>query len=246
MDYRDYEAGATKDYFYFKAKGELMGTLLAKTGKEKDRKILEVGAGTGDDIESVARLGEVYVLDINSDALDLIPDELVIEKKCCDVNKIPYPANYFDLVLLFDVLEHVEDDKKVMKEIRRVLRDGGHLILTVPAFNILYSTHDKALGHIRRYNMREVAEKLSMLNKQETGYWVSLFFAPIAITRLVSRILSTGENAKPHLMRLPGPVNEVLYRLLRFENWLIGRGVRLPLGLTIYGIYQKRRKPRRH
>lgn len=236
MDYKDYQAGATKDFFWHKAKIQLISILLNKVKSDKRLKILNVGAGIGDELPVVHEFGELYVIDIDPNALELIPQELVFEKKVCDACHMSYPDSFFDLVVAFDVLEHVENDIELINEIYRVLKPRGVFIFTVPAFNFLFSSHDKALNHFRRYDKRTIKNRLSSFKCIELGYWVFSLFLPVAAQRLLNRKSSTHEV---HFMRLPKIINNILYYLLKTENWIIKHSVPLPVGITIYGIYKK-------
>lgn len=236
MDYKDYQAGATKDFFWHKAKIRLIDILLDRLKKKEGLKILNLGAGTGDDLPTISQLGEIYIIDIDSDALKIIPHEFVFEKKICDACHISYPDDFFDLVVAFDVLEHIKDDKLAINEIHRVLKPDGFFIFTVPAFNFLYSSHDKAINHFRRYNKRMLKNRLSSFECIEIGYWVFLLFLPVAIQRILN---SKKSNPKIHFMKLPKFINNILYFLLEIENWLINHKIPLPVGMTIYGIYKR-------
>ncbi|MFH1055138.1 MAG: class I SAM-dependent methyltransferase [Candidatus Altiarchaeota archaeon] len=239
MDYKDYEGGLTGNYFWFRAKERLIGVLLDKTKGDCRRtsKVLDVGAGTGSDLEAIRKSGDVYVLDVDPRSLALIPDSMVAEKKLGNVCSIPYPDCFFDKVVAFDVLEHVEDDTLAFEEVRRVLKDGGFFVFTVPAFSSLYSSHDKALNHYRRYDKRTLKEKISAFSPLEIGYWMCLLFPVVAVVRLLARGKTNPKIDAPHL---PTLVNDILYHTLMFENQLIAKGLKLPIGLTIYGICQKR------
>jgi ubiquinone/menaquinone biosynthesis C-methylase UbiE len=239
MDYRDHQAGATKDFFWFRSKLHLISILLDKINIDTRLKILNLGAGTGDDIDVVSRFGDVYVIDIDPNAIKLIPDEAVFEKKICDACDMHYPDNYFDLVVAFDVLEHIEEDALVVNEIHRVLKPGGYFIITVPAFNFLYSSHDKALAHFRRYNKGTLRALLSDFDCREIGYWVFSLFIPVAVQRLLKR---NAPNSEVHHMQLPGILNSLLYAMLKVENLIIKHKIPLPFGTTIYGIFQNTRR----
>ena len=152
MDYKEYENGESASrHFWHRAKNDLIFRLLSKL-KKRNLKILNLGAGTGDDLETLNKFGTVYVTDINENALSLIPNNLCAEKKRCDAQNLTYPNEFFDVVTSFDVFEHIPDDKKAINEVSRVLKKDGHLIFSVPAFQFLYSAHDKALEHKRRYS----------------------------------------------------------------------------------------------
>lgn len=235
MDYKDYQKGATQDFFWFRAKNEVIHVLLCKLRTKKALKILNLGGGTGSDLSVIKEFGEIYVIDIDPKALELVPDRFVHEKRVCDACQMPYPDSYFDLVVAFDVLEHIEDDGRVISEIYRVLKPTGYFVFTVPAFNFLYSSHDRALNHFRRYEKSTIKNLLSSFKCIELGYWVFSLFIPVLIQRILKRKESVSEV---HFMKLPKTINGFLYSLLKIENLLIKHRIPLPVGTTIYGIYQ--------
>lgn len=237
MDYRDIEAGATEDFCWFKAKLELIDILLAKAGIKNRAKILSAGCGIGREMEIIKEYGDIYAIDIDPGIIALLPDGLCIEKRVCDVcDTSLYPDNFFDTVVAFDLLEHCKDDTPAIKEIHRVLKPNGLFVFTVPAFQSLFSGHDRALSHYRRYNRRMLKESLFQFKCIELGFWVCSLFLPIAVERLLKR-----NKTAVHYSPLPAFINNLFYKLLRVENWLIRQGIPLPIGTTIYGIYQAKK-----
>lgn len=234
MDYRDYQAGVDGQHFWFRGKNLLIEFLLSKAYQGTNAKILNVGVGTGDDLASIKKFGQICVLDVDQQALDMIPQELVIEKKLADVCAIPYPDNSFDLVVAFDVMEHVQDDQAMANEIERVLKPGGHFVFTVPAFNFLYSGHDQALHHFRRYNQKMIKPVMKNFTKITMGYWFYFLFLPAAAMRLLNK-----KSTASSMFRIPTWMNAFFYEILRCENWLMDRGLTFPFGLTLYGVYKK-------
>jgi SAM-dependent methyltransferase len=237
MDYKDYQAGTQTKHFWFRAKKQLIKNLFLKITADPNAtplRILDIGAGTGDDIEVLHQFGNVHVIDINQQALDLIPNHLVAEKRLGDACHLPYEDQSFDIVAAFDVLEHIEQDTQVVDEIARILKPGGHLLVTVPAHQWLFSAHDRHLNHVRRYSKKMVKTLLSPLNTVTLGYWNGLLFVPAALERLRNKKQSDGKLYQP-----AAPINWLLYRTLCVENWLIAHNASLPYGLSLYGIYQK-------
>jgi len=232
MDYEDLVMGAKKDHFWFRAKRDLIHILLSKSLTTQTNKILDVGAGTGEDIDVLRKFGSVYAIDVDQRSLDMISDSMVAEKKIADACNIPYADNTFDVVVAFDVLEHVKDDAKMVSEIQRVLKPGGKFIFTVPAFNFLYSEHDRKLKHFRRYSKSNIKNILKKLKRVKLGYWFFMLFIPAALTRLLSKYRAT--------QCVPGFFNFVCFKIFCFENWLLSKGVPFPCGLSIFGIYEKK------
>jgi SAM-dependent methyltransferase len=232
VDYGDYKAGASSDFFWFRGKRGLIRVLLEKVSFGGPFRILNAGAGTGDDISVISEFGEVFVVDTSAEALEMVPDELVAEKRVSDVTALSYADNSFDLALAFDLFEHVEDDARAVAELLRVLRPGGHLLFTVPAFNFMMSRHDRRLGHFRRYDMRALDVLLKDLVWRERGYWMTLLFPLL----LASRLMDGIREPKREFPQIPGFINSLFSGILAFENGLIRAGLPLPVGSTIYGI----------
>lgn len=233
MDYKDYQIGLRDNNFWFYRKTEFIGILLKKINLSKNLKILDIGAGTGNDVNQIRKFGSVFVLDIDKKSLDLIPDNLVEEKLVADACNIPYPDNIFDVVVSFDVLEHIKDDFLVVSEIKRVLKPGGFFIFTVPAYNFLFSAHDKYLQHHRRYNKRGLLYLLKDFKKIELGNWFFTLFLPVALQRLINK----NRLYKP--MKISKWMDFIGNKILGFENFLFKKGLRYPFGLSFYGIYKK-------
>ncbi len=235
MDYKDYQDGASQQHFWFKAKNKLVAHLLSQTITNNKSHILDIGAGTGDDLDVLNKFGFIHVIDINQKALDLIPTSLAIEKKCCSASELSYEDNSFDAIVAFDVLEHIPNDQKAVNEIMRVLKPGGFFIFTVPAYQWLFSAHDSYLHHVRRYNKNDIQELLQKFTKITLGSWLFFLFPLAAISRLLSKNKPHNEHEKtPNKF-----INSLMYGILQGELWLIKKGLKFPWGLTIYGIYQK-------
>jgi len=233
MDFKDYKAGQKESGFWFKAKRDLIKRILKKIN-QRNLKILIVGCGTGDDISLFKEYGEVYVLDINSKALNVISEDCIkTVGDCCDLQ---YRDNYFDIVASFDVFEHIYNDNLAIQEVHRVLKKEGYLIFSVPAFPILYSSHDVALEHERRYSKRDIKSLMSIFKKSCFYYWNFSLFIPIAISRLIKK------NSKPMVdsVNFSKTFDKIFFRLLKFENKLIANNIiNFPFGLSIWGICRK-------
>ena len=234
MDYKDYDAGKSDQDFWFRAKNDLIYKLLRKI-KNKNLRILNLGVGTGSDLEILNKFGKTYVIDINKKALDLIPKELCHEKKVSDACNLDYPDNFFDLVVSLDVFEHIKEDKLAVKETHRVLKPQGTLLFSVPAFQALYSSHDKALEHQRRYSKKDLKILFTNFKKTNINYWNFSLFPPIALLRIKNK------NSPPKV-DTPNPskfLNNLLFNILKTENTLIEKNIKFPFGITLIGLCEK-------
>jgi len=238
MDYKDIKAGATQDYFWFKGKKELIKLLLKKSRLPKDQKlkILVVGAGTGEDLSIIKDFGDLYVIDIDKNALNMVPDQLVKEKIIGDICRKDYKSNSFDLICAFDVIEHIKDDQKIADKLYHLLKTSGKIIITVPAFNFLYSAHDKYLKHFRRYNINRLKKLFNKFKIIKTGYFMFFLFIPVCFQRLCSK---RSNKVNSGIVPLPKMINAFFYFILKIELLLLKLGLRFPFGLTIWSIYKK-------
>ncbi len=236
MDYKDYQKGKLHLDFWFRAKRDMIDILLSRCCKKgKSLKILSLGAGTGTDLEILNKYGEVYVIDINKNALNLISKKLCYEKKIANACKLPYKDNFFDIVTSFDVFEHITNDFRAISEARRVLKKGGYLVFSVPAFQFLFSSHDEALEHKRRYNKKMLKNLLLQFNNLKLNYWNSMLFFPIACMRLIKK----NSKVEVDSMALPKFVNSFFLILLKIENRLLKYNISSPVGLTLIGYCNK-------
>jgi len=235
MDYEDYKAGKSESSFWFKGKRNLIFTILKKNLIKKNLKILSIGAGTGDELKILNKFGDVYVVDINKKALDLIPKNLYSVKKICNAIELPFEDKTFDLVVSFDVFEHIKEDYLATKEAYRVLKKDGILFFSVPAFQFLYSSHDRALGHNRRYSKKQLKSLLKSFKKIKLFYWNFFLFLPISFIRLIKK------NSKPKVDddRLNLFLDSLFFKLLKLENFFIFYELCPPFGISIFGVCKK-------
>lgn len=202
-------------------------------------RLLDVGCGTGISLELMQReLGvEGYGLDAEPTALQLSRERGLDRLTVGTMERVPYGDGTFDVVTALDVVEHIEDDVAALREAGRVLRPGGRIVITVPAYPWLWSEHDRALHHQRRYTRAVLEERIAAAGLRPlhvTGFNTTLL-PPIAAWRVARRLLVGAPKDGPahsDVSLPPAPVNRLLYGLLAGEErWLRRR--RLPLGVSI-------------
>lgn len=239
MDYRDYQQGQSNDQFWFRVKNDLINVYMKKLcGDRNDLRILNVGAGTGDDIQTLNQYGAVTVVDIDEAALALIDSAQCYEVARADACDLPYGNDSFDVVVSFDVLEHIRDHDQAVEEIHRVLKPGGMFLFTVPAFQSIFTSHDQALHHQRRYSKQSLQQLLQPFSDARIHFWNSILFVPAALVR----ILKKRSTPEIHYVRFPKTMNTVLYQVVRIDNRLIKKGYSLPFGLSLSGYCIKDRQ----
>lgn len=241
MDIIDYKAKSSKDIWWFKGKRDLLNVLLNKYCDNKiNLSILDVGCGTGEDLDIISRFGNVTIIDISKEALNLISDNLVERKILCDIQKINKDLyNKFDIVIMLDILEHIRDDDLAIDQCYKALKKDGTLIMLVPAVSRIYSAHDKALQHYRRYDKKFLFEKIDRKFKtKKIFYWNSILSLPIFLFKILRRGSKKG-GTDISSFPLPKFINNFFYYTLKFENFLIKKGIHLPIGVSLIAIAKK-------
>jgi len=151
------------------------------------------------------------------------------------IQGLTIPDDWVDIVVAMDVLEHIEDDASALREILRVLRPGGHLVITVPAHQALWSAHDVSLGHVRRYSRAHLMQTLadSHFSVLRASYFVSMAFPGVAAYRLLFRNRDGGQVETPS-----APINRVMAYFMSLEARAI-KTRDLPFGTSIIALAQK-------
>lgn len=214
----------------------------------EQRKVLDVGSGAGNMAHHLAHYGTVISLDPNPRPL-AVAQQRGLEVIQSTGDLLPFPDNEFDLVALFDTVEHISDEFGVFEECRRVLRPGGKLMVTVPAFMWLWSYNDEINAHQRRYTAPELRHKLEVSGFQVKRISYNNFFlfplvAGIRLLRpykpdLESPHLTAAEEVyQVEMEPIPEPVNTVLHCVGWVEAELIER-TSLPFGVSVLCIAEK-------
>lgn len=246
MDYKDFTIqNNTENYFWYKARRTLIGNLFNLVFKDYNgnRSILEIGCGTGYQIPILKKSGAVEGFDINSNAVKIAVSN-GYDVKVKDLENDNIGNNEFEVICLFDVLEHIKDDNNAIKKINFSLKNNGLLFLTVPAYNFLFSDHDRAMAHFRRYNKKKLIFLLekSGFEVLESGYWNSLLYPCVLLVRLFKKFLYLfikRESYRSEAFTLPPVINNFFYRILMFENFLFKKNIKFHWGLSIFIIAKK-------
>ena len=222
--------------FWFRGRNHLILWAINKfCGQPKT--FLEVGCGTGFVLAGVveknpktdATGSELFVsgLDI---AAQRVPSATFIQM---DARSIPF-VEEFDVAGAFDVIEHIDDDELVLAQLHQALRNGGHLILTVPQHKWLWSQADVYACHHRRYSAKELSRKVlaAGFKIEKTTSFVTTLLPAMMVSRLMERNQSAEDFDETKELAIPSWMNIIFYALLRLETILIKMGVELPIGGT--------------
>jgi ubiquinone/menaquinone biosynthesis C-methylase UbiE len=222
-------------YWWFVGRRRLVSEILRnESASGRSLKILDVGCGTGANMLAFSPYGEVHGVDPSSQAVTFCERRSVSRVKQASVENLPYPDSFFDVVTILDVLEHTDDDLAALKEVKRVAKPDALIISTVPAYGFLWSEHDEALQHRRRYSAHEVRNKMTVcgFDVERSSYFVTLLFWPIFLVRIFQGLAKDSTSPKTGIHVLPPWLNSLLLRLLDIERWML-RGFNLPFGVTI-------------
>ena len=153
---------------------------------------------------------------------------------CSSVDELAFASNSFDLVVAGDFLQAVPDDRGGLRQIHRVLKDGGLLCLTVPAYSFLWGEDDERRAHCRRYSASALRRKLttSGFEVQRASYFVASAFLPLAAARLTSNIFHTSITRDSHYGRHSRAVHALLLSVLEMERHLL-HFINLPFGTRV-------------
>lgn len=196
--------------------------------------ILDAGSGFGSIISRLLPYGKIISLDVSYRACFFCKQQYDIEATQAFIEKMPFKDGTFDFVFLMSTLEHLKDDVEALKELRRILKNNGFCIITVPAFMCLWGYHDKKYGHLRRYTkykLSSLAEKTGFLIK-ESKYYKFLPFFPLFLVRCFKKFMRFDSD---DLYRLNPFVNMLFHNLLKLELFLV-RKVNLPFGTHLFSI----------
>jgi SAM-dependent methyltransferase len=228
-------------YWWFIARRRLAVGLLDDARIEKPRS-LDAGCGAGALLRELAARGEALGIDLAAPALAITARRGLQRLVQADASDLPFREGAFDAVMLCDVLEHVEDDRRALAEAARVLRPGGAVVITLPALALLWSNHDEALGHYRRYHPARVREMLvgSGLRVEKMSFGLFFFFPIALVLRPLQRLLAHRRNRPPEtgIIRVPAFLNRLLIKFMDLENALIRR-VNLPVGVSLVAVGRK-------
>ncbi len=198
----------------------------------KNKKILEVGTCSGGNLEMLSQYGNLFAMEMDKDACKIAQD-----RGLCDVKQGKLPDQFpfdkqFDVICMFDVLEHIEDDLATLHCLKDKLSSRGKLIITVPAYQWLWSQHDVISHHYRRYSKKTLTHVLNQAGFKINyiTYFNTFLFPLIAGIRLINNCLGIKEDSD---MEMPSKgVNHILKTIFASERFFLPK-TSFPFGVSL-------------
>jgi len=235
---RMYEAEQVS--WWFRARRRILSDVLGRLHLPESADIVDVGCGTGGNLPMLEAFGTVLGVEYSPTGARFARTRTqctIVEGSATETS---LESEAYDLATMLDVLEHLEDDSAGLAEVHRILKRGGYFVFTVPAFMMLWSAHDEALHHYRRYRRPELSGKLTAagFEIEWLSYYNASLFPPVAAVRLARRWIGGGDAAADGVEVPPRPINALLEGVFAAERHVVGR-LRLPFGVSLIGVARK-------
>lgn len=237
-----------EQHWWFASRRDVVYDLIQGLNLAPEAAVLEIGCSGGPLMQRLRATGytDVTGIDISEAAIELAQARGVPHVSVMDGTALTFGSARFDVVIASDVLEHIEDEARALREWVRVLKPGGQLLVFVPAHAYLWSEHDVVNHHFRRYSRRELVAALegAGLLVRRSSFWNAALYFPTAALRLGHRLLrrrrpqqhKPGATGDLHLFT--GRINSLLLAWVKGENRLLRR-LNLPLGVSVFALAQK-------
>jgi SAM-dependent methyltransferase len=239
--------GADERHWWYRGRRRVIRAELERLPLPAGAEILDAGCGSGRTMQMLEAYGTVSGVELSEPAAEVARARGVGEVVIGRLEELPWPEERFDLITCLDVIEHTPDDRATLAELRRVCRPGGYLLVTVPAYPRLWSVHDEANHHYRRYSrtaLRTAALRAGWELERMTSF-NSMLLAPAAAVRLSRRRRARTLNGtatevyRDELSIGPPWLNGALEWPLALEARWLGRGGTLALGLSLIAILRR-------
>jgi SAM-dependent methyltransferase len=240
------QVAVDEHHWWYRGRRQIIRAELERLDLPADCRVLDAGCGSGRTMVELRRYGRVSGFDLNPLGVSHAQARGHADVRRARVEEIPWPDDSFDLITCLDVIEHTPDDVASLRELRRVARPGAALVVTVPAYQLLWSSHDVANHHYRRYRGPQLAAAARQAGWEPVGwtYFNSILLAPAAVVRLTERLRRRrGPLEHSHVEMTPRWLDGVLELPLRLEAAAIGRGLRLPAGLSLMAVFRLAKSP---
>ena len=229
-------------HWWFVGRRAILESFLEKISGElrianRELRVLDVGCGTGANLEMLANFGKAEGVDVSDDALEFCKTKgLNVHKGLAE--ELPFDDESFDIVTALDVVEHLDDDTAGLKEMHRVLKRDGKTLIFVPAFMWLWGVQDDISNHRIRYTKKQIVERLqkSGFEAERATYANITFFAPILAGRTLMKLSGIKPESENNIN--VSALNGLLGKIFSAEKyWLRHAG--FPFGVSIVVVAKK-------
>lgn len=237
-------------HWWFATRTWAIETFLNTLPQKQNLDVLDVGCGAGNMIHHLARYGRVRGIEVDSRPVKIAQQRGYDVRLGDATRQIPFPDASIDLVTALDVIEHVDADENILREAFRVLRPNGHVLITTPAFQWLWSHNDDLNAHKRRYTAGQLRNKMASAGFQMSRLSYNFFLVfPLAAGMIAVKNV-TGKNAelKSHhfdddayqvdMEPVAPALNTALRGVGHIENGLLG-AINLPFGTSLIALGRK-------
>jgi len=233
-------ASIESNHWWFVARRKIIFSIINNLDLPRNIRILDVGCGNGDNLSLLSYFGDLVAFEKNEEAL-----RRAKSKKIGQIYKAELPHNLpsniktnFDLIVLLDVLEHIDDDSQSLTTVRDLMNDKALILITVPAYQWLWSDHDVLHDHKRRYSKSTLKEKLylSGFRLKYISYFNTLLFPFALAERIKQKILP---KLNEEILKMPNSkINFLLEKIFSYEVNFINK-ISYPFGLSLFAIAEK-------
>ena len=226
-------------HYWFKFKRDISLYLISKYKKSnmKDLDVLEIGCGSGGNIKHLSKYfntmdGIEYDKEMVDYCNSTLPNDI---KNGYLPYNMPVVDKKYDVILLLDVLEHIQDDENSLIEIKKLLKDDGIVIINVPAFKWLWDNGDDIAMHMRRYNKAMLLKlvKLSQYNILSFSYNTFLLFPAVVLVKFLNKLFSNKYKNTSNINRFSS-MNDLLYIVYKIELLFLKIFKKLPIGAWLH------------
>ena len=228
-----------KSHWWFRGRKKIILDLISELVLPTKGILLDVGCGTGAILEAFSRKYEAIGLDSSKLAVKFCRERGLSNVYQGELADLSLPKEKIRLITLLDVLEHIEDDIATLKTCFDKLKSNGYLIITVPAYMFLWTGHDTAGMHKRRYTKKTLRKVVvdAGFEIRKISYYNTFLFPLMALSRLSERVL--GAKRYEERLTIPSTVINNLFELIfRFERHFL-KQLSFPFGGSLICIGQK-------
>ena len=239
--YKDYFR-LEKNNWLFRVRRNLIYSIFKEYNINSGMRILDYGCGSGFIVGQLQARGyDVHGTDISGEAIEYGTSQGIRNLQTTSGIQVDFPDESFDLILAMDVVEHINEDNLVIKELERLLRPNGRIIITVPAYQWMWGVQDEVSHHFRRYSMNSITKLLSNfsnLSILRKTYFNTFLFPAVALVRLISKWFNI-KNRESDFDISDNFLNPIFYFIFNTEIKIL-KWVRYPFGVSILIILEKK------